>query len=61
MSHVLGEDLLSAGTSVDAHHRHADGPGSVTDGHLQVGVIGLENNTKGLKGQTRGHKQDNGE
>lgn len=42
VSHVFGEDLFSPSTGVDTHHGHTNGPRGVTNGHLQVGVVGLE-------------------
>lgn len=39
---MLGEDLFSPSTSVDTHHGHTDRPGSITNGHLQVGIICLD-------------------
>lgn len=41
MCNLLGEDLLPAGSSVDAHHGHADGPGGVPYRHLEVGIVCL--------------------
>lgn len=42
VGHVLGEDLLAARARVDADHGDADGPGGVPNGHLQVGIVGLQ-------------------
>jgi len=39
---MFGENLLSPSTSVDSHHGHTDWPGSITNGHLQVGIICLD-------------------
>lgn len=39
---MFGEDLFSASTSVDTHHCHTNRPRSITDGHLQIGIICLE-------------------
>lgn len=41
VGHVLGEDLLAARARVDANHGDSNGPGSVPNGHLQVGIVGL--------------------
>lgn len=42
VGHVFTEDLFSPRSRVDAHHGHANGPGGVADGHLQVSVVGLD-------------------
>lgn len=42
VGHVLREDLFSARTGVDAHHGHPNGPGGVSDGHLEICVICLD-------------------
>ena len=41
MCNLLSKDLLSSGSSMDAHHGHSNRPGSVAYGHPEVDVIGL--------------------
>lgn len=42
VSYVFGEDLFSAGTSVDTHHGDADGPRGVSDRHLKIRIVGFD-------------------
>lgn len=42
MSYVSGWDFFTPCTSVNSHHGYSNGPGRVSDGHLQVSVIGLK-------------------
>lgn len=53
VGYVLGENLLTTRSSVDADHGYPDRPGSVSDSHLKVGIVCLKKHSVHTLSKTR--------
>lgn len=52
MGYVLGENLFTTRSSVDANHGDTDRPGRVANGHLKISVVRLEEHSAGTISKT---------
>lgn len=48
---MLGKNLFSASSGMDANHSDTNGPRGVSNGHLEIGIISLKRKFRDQKGR----------